>query len=164
MNSIRAVAGVLLVSAALILIGGCKKQSKEPPKPVAVVEPSPGAPRLHASGQPAISPPSNAQISEAQVRSFVMSHHVPRAEVKNLAIISISFTSSAEVSSLLHTAKIDLPDQEPTCLVVMSGNFVFSGPPGRTFKFPTAIEVFDAKTGNLLQYGGLARPPQASPR
>ena len=164
MNPIRTVPAVLLVGAALILVGGCKKQTKQPPKPVAVVEPSPGATGLHASGQPAISPPSNAQISDAQVRSFVMSHHVPRAEAKNLAIVSTSFISSAEVSSLLHTAKIDVPDQEPTCLVVMSGDFVFSGPPGRAFKFPIAIEVFDAKTGNLLQYGGLAHPPQTSPR
>jgi hypothetical protein len=130
----------------------------------AIVEPSPGASGLHASGQPAISPPENAQISDAQVRSFVLSHHVPRAEAKNVAIVSTNFVSSAEVSSLLHTARIDVPDSEPTCVVVRSRNFVFSGPPGRTFRFPIAIEVFDAKTGNLLQHGGLAHPPQTSPR
>jgi hypothetical protein len=164
MNPIRTLAGLLLICAALILIGGCKRQAKEPPQPVTVVEPNPGAPGLHASGQPAISPSGNAQISDAQVRNFVMSHHVPRAEAKNMAIVSSSFITSAEVSSLLHTARIDVPDQEPTCLVVMSGNFVFSGPPGRTFRFPIAIEVFDAKTGNLLQFGGLAHPPQTPPR
>jgi hypothetical protein len=156
-------AGVLLIGAALCLAGGCKKQSKQPPPPVAVVEPSPGAPGLHASGQPAISPPASGQISDSQVRNFVMSHHVPRAEAKNISIVSTSFISSAQVSSLLHTAKIDVADSAPTCLVVMSGDFVFSGPPGRTFKFPIAIEVFDAKTGNLLQYGGMAHAPQTSP-
>jgi hypothetical protein len=164
MKHIRLGVGVMLIGAALCLVGGCKKQSKQPPQPVPVVEPSPGAPGLRASGRLAISPPANAQISDAQVRSFVTSHRVPRAEATNVAILSTSFISSAQVSTLLHTAKIDVPDSEPTCLVVMSGNFVFSGPPGRTFKFPIAIEVFDAKTGNLLQYGGLAHTPQTPAR
>jgi hypothetical protein len=165
MKPISTSAAVILIGTALGLVGGCRKEPREAPKPVVVVQPAPGAQGLRASGRPAITPTGNAQISDAQVRSFVMSHKVPRAQATNVAILSTSFISSAQVSALLHTARIDVPDDEPTCLVVMSGKFVFSGPPGgRTVEFPIAIEVFDAKTGHLLQYGGLARPPETSAR
>jgi len=153
----RARAGALLIGAALSLAGGCAKQ---PPPPVPVVEPAPGAVGLPATGRTAITAPANAQITDAQVRDFVMSHHVPRARATNVAIVSTSFISSEHVRTLLHSAKLGVPDQEPMCLVVMSGEFVFSGPPGQTLTFPIAVEVFDARTGNLLQYGGLPHPPQ----
>ncbi len=163
MKQMRALAGALLIGAALSLAGGCEKQSNEAPKPVPVVEPAPHAVSLPSSGRAAITPPANAQITDAQVRSFVLSHHVPRAEATNVSIVSTSFISSEQVRSLLHSAKLGAPDQEPMCLVIMSGKFVFSGPPGQTLTFPIAAEVFDARTGNLLQYGGLLRSPPTKP-
>jgi hypothetical protein len=88
---------------------------------------------------------------------------MPRAlQATNLAILSTGFISSKEVRSLLHSARLGVPDEEPMCLVIMSGKFVFSGPPGQTPTFPIGVEVFDARTGNLMQYGGLPRPPQAA--
>lgn len=168
----RASSGALLIGALLSLTSGCSKQSPQvpkqstkAPKPITPVEPAPGAVGLPASGRAAITPAANAQITDAQVRSYVLSHRVPRAlQATNVVILSTSFISSQQVRSLLHSANLGVPDQEPMCLVIMSGKFVFSGPPGQTPTFPIAVEVFDARTGNLLQSGGLPRQPQAAAR
>ena len=159
MRQIRTRALALSIAAALNLAVGCGKQ---PPKAGPGVEPTPGAVGLPASGRAAIpAPPANAQITDAQVRSYVLSHRVPHAQATNMVILSTNFISSQQVRSLLHSANLGLPDEEPMCLVILSGKFVFSGPPGATSTFPIAVEVFDARTGNLLQAGGLPRPPQA---
>ncbi len=152
------------VSLTLSLSAGCSRQPKEPPKSVPVVEPAPGAAGSPASGVRAITPAANAQITETQVRSFVLSHHLPRVQATNVALVSVSFIPSQQVSSLLHSAKIGVPDQEPMCVVIMSGTFVFPGPPGHIVTYPIAVEVFDARTGNLMQSGGLAHAPQAGAR
>jgi hypothetical protein len=161
---IGAAVSLTLGLANLSVSAGCTRQPKEPPKSVPVVEPAPGAAGSPATGSPAITPVANAQITEAQVRTYVLSHRLPRAEATNSAIVSISFITSEQVSSLLHSAKIGVPDQDPMCLVVMSGTFVFPGPRGHTVTYPIAVAVFDARTGNLMQSGGLARPPQAGAR
>ena len=151
----------LLIGVALSFAAGC---GKRPPAAVGSFEPDPGAVGKPASGRAAIpvSPP-NSQISDAQVRSYVTSHRIPHAQATDVAILSTSFITSQQVRSLLHSANLGLPDDEPMCVVVMSGKFVFSGPPGATPTFPIAVEVFDARTGNLLQAGGLPRAPQTAP-
>jgi hypothetical protein len=47
-------------------------------------------------------------------------------------------------------------------LILLTGRFTFSGPPGVTPAFPVGVEAFDARTGNLLQAGGLPRLPARS--
>jgi hypothetical protein len=161
---IRAAVCLTLSITTLSLGAGCSRQPRqpsEPPKSVPVVEPPQGAAGARASGMRAITPAANAQITETQVRNFVLSHHLPRARATNMAIVSVSFMATGQVSSLLHSARIGVPDQDPMCVVIMSGTFVFTGPPGHTVTYPVAVEVFDARTGNLMQSGGLARPPQA---
>jgi hypothetical protein len=164
MKEMQARAGILLIGAVLCIAAGCKKAA-EAPKPVAVVEPAAGQTGMPATGREAIAPAANAQITEEQVRSSVTSHRVPRAaQATDVAIVSISFLTSEQVRNLLHTAKLGVPDQEPMCLVVLSGKFEFLGPPGQMQTYSIAIEVFDAKTGNLMQTGGLLHPPQTVPR
>lgn len=159
----RTRAGILLITVTLSLAVGCKKdptRNATAPKPVAIVEPAPGAAGGPASGGAAIAPPASGQITDEQVRSYVMAHGVPPAvEATNKAVVSTSFITSKEVSSLLHTARIAVPDQEPMCLVVLSGRFSFRGPAGATATFPMAVEVFDARTGRLMQTGGLSSAP-----
>lgn len=161
-------AGMLMIAAALSVAAGCKQEPTKgatAPKPVVAVRPAPGAVGARASGGTAIAPPANGQITEEQVRSYVLSHGVPPAvETANVAIVSTSFITNHQVSSLLQTAKIGVPDQEPMCLVVMSGSFRFRGPGGATSTFPIAVEVFDARTGRLMQAGGLSNPPKVVPR
>jgi hypothetical protein len=155
----------LLIGAVLCIAAGCKKESGEAPKPVAVVEPAAGQTGMPATGREAIAAAANAQITEEQVRSYVTSHRVPRAALAtDVAIVSTNFLTSEQVRNLLHTAKLGVPDQEPMCLVILSGKFVFLGPPGQMPTYPIAVEVFDAKTGNLMQSGGLIRAPGTVPR
>ena len=152
------------MAAAFSLATACNRQPNKKPAPVEVVKPAPGAVGAQATGGAAIAP-SNGPITDAQVRSYVVSHRVPAAvQATNVAVVSTSFITNQQVSDLLHTPKIGVADQEPMCLVVLSGNFVFRGPRGTTAAFPVAIEVFDAQTGHLMQAGGLPGPPQPGAR
>ena len=157
-KSIRAVAAV--TCAGVVGVAGCASHASAP-KPVRVVAPAPGATGPAASGERAIAPPRNAEITAAQVRAFVLSHAIPQAlTATGLTIRSIRFLPSEQVSALLHSARLDVPARNPMCLVLMTGRFVFAGPPGTSPAFTTAIEVFDARTGNLMQAGGLPSLPR----
>jgi hypothetical protein len=156
----RRLAAVLVAAVVAGLGAGCASHAPTPPRPVPVVPPASGSTGLTAIGERAITP-QNGQITDAQVRSYVQSHAVPRAlSAANIAIKSISFLPSNQVSARLHSASLDVPAQEPICLVLMTGTFVFAGPPGDVPAFPVGVEAFDAKTGNLLQAGGLPALPQ----
>jgi hypothetical protein len=151
----------LLIGIALSFAAGC---GKRPPAPVANFEPDPAAVGKPASGRAAIpAPATNAQITDEQVRSYVTSHRLPHADAANVSIVSTNLLSHQQVRTLLHSANLGLPDNEQLWLVVMSGTFAFSGPPGANPTFPFAVEVFDAHTGNLLQAGGVPRAPQIAP-
>jgi hypothetical protein len=160
-------AGLVILGAVFGLASACKKQppNNRKPTPVEVVQPAPGAVGALSTGGAAIAPAANGPITDAQVRSYVVSHRVPAAvQATNLAVVSTSFITNQQVSDLLHTPKIGVADQEPMCLVILSGNFVFRGPRGTTAAFPVAVEVFDAQTGRLMQAGGLPSPPQSGAR
>lgn len=152
---------VLLATVGVVLGVGCSSQGfTVPPKPVPIVSPASGPVEANATGETAIVPPASGRITTAQVRSYVLSHRIPRAlEATGIVIKSISFLPSEQVSALLHTAPIDVPARQPTYLVLMTGTFVFSGPPGQTPTFPVGVEVFNANTGNMLQAGGLPTLP-----
>lgn len=152
---------VLLAAAGVVLGAGCSSQgSTAPPRAVPIVSPASGPVEANAAGETAIVPPASGRISTAQVRSYVLSHRIPQAlEASGIVIKSISFLPSEQVPVLLHTAPIDVPAEQPTCLVLMTGTFVFAGPPGQTPTFPVGVEVFNANTGNLLQAGGLPTLP-----
>jgi hypothetical protein len=150
--------GAVIISTVFV---ACAREPANAPKPVPIVSPAPGATGLPAVGRPAITPFANATITAAQVRSYVLSHRVPFAlRATNVTIRSISFVNGAQVRAALRSARLGVSDREPLCLVVMSGTFVFTGPPGRPPAFPIGIEVFDARTGHLLQSGGLPRAPR----
>jgi len=153
---------LMLAVAGAALGAGCASHAPASPRPVPVVPPASGSTGLTASGERAIIPPPGGQITDAQVRRYVQSHRIPQAlKATSIDIQSISFLPSKQVSSLLHTAGLDVPAQKLTCLVLMTGTFTFSGPPGETPTFPVGVEVFDARTGNLLQAGGLPDLPKA---
>jgi hypothetical protein len=155
-------AGLLAIAVAG-LGAGCASQAPAAPRPVPVVPPAADSTGLAATGERAISPAPGGRITSAQVRRYVRSHRIPQAlTAASIAIESISFRTSSQISSLLHTAGLEVPAREPACLVLMTGTFRFSGPPGETPTFPVGVEVFDARTGNLLQAGGLPALPPAS--
>lgn len=117
-------------------------------------------------GIPAISPRSSmsksiptftstdvvAYISQA---GFASGHLVKGA---HLVIDKIAFITSKQASILLQGEFIGLPDNAIVCYVELTGPFLMDNmaslPPGA--KIPTVqkgVEVFDAKTGNLLISG-----------
>ena len=161
-HPIRFTAGAALAGAVLMAAAGCRRTS--PPKAVPIVEPGPGETGQAPSGHPAITPQGGQPITEAQVRSYVLSHRVPGTlQATDTAVVSVSFMTHQQVRALLHSANLGIPDQEPMCVVILSGKFVFTGPPGQTPTFPFGVEVFNARTGNFMQSGGLPRQP-AGPR
>lgn len=154
----RMTAGAALAGLVLVAAGGCRRQS--PPKAVPIVEPGPGETGLVPSGRAAVTPQGGQPITESQVRSYVQSHRLPGAlQATDMAIVSVSFLTHQQVRALLHSANLGIPDEEPMCVVILSGKFVFSGPPGQTPTFPFGVEVFNARTGNFMQSGGLPRQP-----
>lgn len=159
----RVASAALLVAVGVVLGAGCGNQgSTPPPRPVPIASLASGPAEGSVTGETGIVPAASGRITSTQVRNYILSHRVPQAlTATNIVIRSISFLSSEQVSALLHTAPIDVPAQQPMCLVVMTGTFVFAGPPGQTPAFPVGVEVFDASTGNLLQAGGLPALPAA---
>jgi hypothetical protein len=169
MKQIRTYARLMLLGVALSLVAGCATQSNGIPRSAAPPPPLPekqfaaGAAPASWTGAAAIVPPPDSPITDAQVRAYVLSHRVPlTVNATNVAVVSTSFVSSRKVSDLLQTPRMGVPDEEPMCLVVMSGKFVFGGPPGANPTYPVGVEVFDARTGNVLQVGGMLSPPPAT--
>lgn len=159
MQQMHVRAAAVLIGIALGLGAGCAKRT-EAPKPVPVVPPAAGAIGLPVSGRPAITP-ANGPITDVQVREYVLSHRIARTlQATNVAVRSIRFMTAQQVRAALHGSDAGVPPQTPLCLVVMTGRFVFAGPRGITPTFPIGVEVFDARTGNLLEAGGLPSAPR----
>jgi hypothetical protein len=161
------VKGILLI-VSMSVASACARKTNEPtsstkaPTPVPIVEPATGAVGLTASGVPAIAvAAAGSKITQSDVREYVLSHPLPgKIKTANVTIVSTTFLPNQEVSAMLHTPRIGVSAQEAMCVVVLSGKFTFSGPPKASATFPIAVEVFNARTGHLVQYGGLSHPPR----
>jgi hypothetical protein len=159
--------GILLMGAMNVATA-CARKPNEPtsstkaPTPVPIVEPAVGAVGLAASGVPAIAVAiGSSTITQSDVREYVLSHPLPGTiKTANVTIVSTTFLPNHGVSTMLHTPRIGVSAQEVMCVVVLSGKFTFSGPPKASATFPIAVEVFNARTGHLMQYGGLSHPPR----
>lgn len=114
------------------------------------------------TGAPAIRPrtttadASTPAFTVADVEQYVTTNSLPHALPTTVrpTIVKITFLTSQQVSTLLHTTT-GLPDATLLCYVELQGSFTFAGPRGTTTPtFSTGFEVFDAHTGNLLISGG----------
>jgi hypothetical protein len=156
MTSHAAPAIVLTLTVIAGLTSGCTKPLPAPPKPVAIAPMHAGEQGLRPVGAVALAPAGGGLITEAQVRDYVSAHRIPRLLADPKASVrEVSFVSGQQVSARLHSAPLPVAADEPLCLVILDGHFVFPGPPGQTPTFPVGVEVFDAKTGRLLQFGGM---------
>jgi hypothetical protein len=74
-------------------------------------------------------------------------------------ILKILFVSSKQASDLMHGESTGLPDGALACYVELRGPFnpvMMSVPPGTRIQqkpVEIGVEVFDAETGNLLEWG-----------
>ncbi len=114
-------------------------------------------------GVPAISPTLPGKIpayTTEDVRRYISSHALPAGLTvsgKQPAITKIEFISAHQANLLLQGKSIERPDTALVCYVELNGLFFKNSgsssgatPPSATNS--TAIEIFDAKTGNMLMY------------
>jgi hypothetical protein len=118
------------------------------------------------TGVPAIAVQANATVSPAQVTAYVTTHRVGRNvatdDSKKLLVGQPHYITNGDVKKALNGEGAGLPDAAPVVFVTLQGMFTFPGPHGVSAEYPYGFEVFDAKTGNLLLFGGLDQPPAFS--
>jgi hypothetical protein len=154
---LRGVCALLIQSTASQALGA----SQVPSQTLAPF--SPQQPLSQAPGLPAIrphlrSPQGNGPTYTIEdVRSYVNSHLVP-AELGSqgkATIVKAAFLQSQQVSALMQGESTGVPDGTLLCYVELHGTFAVHAP-GQSAKvvtYHTAVEVFDAQTGNLLIIG-----------
>lgn len=103
-------------------------------------------------------PADDPSFTTSDVVSYVATR--PLAQTTSSSIlgpsaVTVQFLTSQVVSSRLAGEPTGLPSNTLLCFVEVHGTFVFLGPSGLTPSFHTGYEVFDARTGNLLMWGGL---------
>jgi len=164
--------------------------SVTPPAPPALTQLTPG-PVQSAAGSPAIAPHLNGvpAFTTDDMASYVKNHGLQtNFGDGSPTIVQNAFLSSDALGQMLNLpgSMLGLTSQasglkgamgrsagqttRPTDaklvgLVVLQGHFVWppatsSSPPPTS---PYAYEIFDAKSGNLIIYGGLVQPPSTQP-
>jgi hypothetical protein len=139
-------------------------------KPQAILTPqSPShqvATTSYGPGVPAISPRTNAPVAytAADVTQYIKVNGFSGGTVvagHHLVIEKILFITSKQASALMRGESVGRPDNTIVCYVQLRGPF-FPGEldPPMGVKNPNATvlrvyEIFDAHTGNLLDWGGL---------
>jgi hypothetical protein len=119
-----------------------------------------GAPGIkpHLGGVPA--------FTTDDMAAFLKSHPLPQnfGGGDQPTIVTTVFLAGGDLRALLGTAA-GRPDAVPVGYVLLKGRFVFlgAGPTSPPPSFPYAYALFDARTGNLLMYGGLTQLPVAKP-
>lgn len=108
--------------------------------------------------RPSLSANSTIRITTADVEAYINTHQFAGGLVvkgATFSIVSIQFMTSTQASALMKGEETGLAATAPICYVKLHGPFtqVASVPPG--VKLPTVaygIEIFDARTGNLLMW------------
>jgi len=108
-------------------------------------------------------PPGMPTYSEQEVCAFARPHPlrgmgITIATAPDYTITSIHLTTVGECAQAYGT-RLMPPEATLVDAVEMHGMFTFSGgpAPGRLGTFPTGIAIVDARTGEILLEGGLAR-------
>jgi len=165
-----------LLQAACALSTGSPGGLSGPAAAVATLTPPPigtpvtslpsSAPQSPA-GAPGISPrlSGTPAFTTADMAQYVTSHPIPGAAGRGApANIRNAFLPSEVVSGFLGHTPLLRPAGTLLGYVELRGGFTFPGADAVPLTYPSAYEVFDARSGNLVAYGGLRGPtPTASP-
>ena len=122
-----------------------------------------GLPTNFGGGSPTIA--QNTFLSSDAVGQALNMPGGPAGLRSDLSGLSSQPHRLSAASNQAQSAAAKPSDAKLVGLVVLKGNFVWPGatngstPPTS----PYAYEIFDAKTGNLLLYGGLTQPPNTQP-
>jgi hypothetical protein len=115
----------------------------------------------HAPGVPAIHPTQagTPAFTEADVLQFLDTHGFPAGLTLSgtkPVISQVLFVTSKQANDTFNTS-VSLPDTSLICYVALQGPFSGDSiphPPGaKPATFQTGHMVFDAQTGNLLEWG-----------
>ena len=163
------VAAIILILVAFTGAGINTLQNSSPPQGTPIGQ---GGPRLAQNlGVPAIVPSLHGTsnevpaITKADVIRYINANGYDGGPVVNgghVVIEKIQFISAKQASTLIRGESADRPDTTIVCYVQLRGPFIIEAldvPLGVTNQVPPVLrgyEIFDAYTGNELQWGGLA--------
>lgn len=102
---------------------------------------------------------NGATYTLADAERYVSTHSIPNTQTSAMSytVTRAAFMTDQAAGALLKGETIGLPAQAPVCVVLFQGSITFLDvPSGATpLTFKKGFEVFDARTGNLLVFGGL---------
>jgi len=164
---------VVFTSVALLIVAGWgvlvltgaaagKPQAAPPPRPNVYQ----GATNPYPPGTSAISPRTNAPVAftAADVAQYIKINGFaggPVVSGSHLVIEKILFITSKQASALTQGENVGRPDNAIVCYVQLRGPFIpgeLDVPYGVSNPNATLLrgyEIFDAHTGNFLEWGGL---------
>ena len=145
----------------IAFLTGCPHHDEEK----IAMKPPQGTPKRPAGGAALTVRVGTAQpFTQQDVTDYFQAHNLPKngVDFAGSSVASLEFLTSREVSQRLQGEPTGLADTDRMGFATLIGNFVFTGPPGKTARFTRAYAAFDATTGNLMMVGTLAeqrRPP-----
>lgn len=150
---------LVILATALIGIKGMVGASHAPLAPGPGVVPK--GLKSAGLGLQAIPTSTNGQgITLAQVRQYVITNPFPGGPTisgQAPQIVSIQLVTSLQAEQLLNGEETGLPANAMVYLVILHGPFILtnvhSPAPIKMQPSPGGFEVFDAQTGNMLEWG-----------
>lgn len=119
--------------------------------------PNPNSKNSVPLGVPAIFPQNGNQITESELRSYVLQHGFESNASDNhqFTIVQIIQMDNSAVEIAIGGEMTGLPSTRLIWYVVLDGTFVFSGPSSVGYiTYHRAFEIFDSVSGNLIMIGG----------
>jgi hypothetical protein len=147
----------LLLLLGLGMTAACHREHPEGER-IAMKLPQGTPKRPQGSSALTVNPGASQPFSRQDVVDYFKTHNLPKngGDLSQIQVSSLEFLTSKEVSRRLDGEPTGLDDNEKIGFVILTGQFLFTGPPGRSARFNQAYAAFDAVTGNLLMIGTLS--------
>ena len=155
---------LLLLLAGLSLLAGCEGCRHRHPddEKIALKLPVGTPKRPQGSTALTVNPGAAQPFTQLDVVNYFKTHNLPKngGDQSQFQVSSLEFLTSQQVSQRLQGEPTGLADNDKIGFVTLTGQFIFTGPPGRSARFSQANAAFDAKTGTLLRIGTLDEQQQ----
>ena len=147
----------LFLLLGFVIAAGCHREHPEGEK-IAMKLPQGTPKRPQGSAALTVNPGASQPFSQQDVSDYFKTHNLPKngGDVAQIQVSSLEFLTAKEVSSRLGGEPTGLDDNERIGFVILTGQFLFTGPPGQSARFNQAYAAFDAVSGNLLMIGTLS--------
>jgi hypothetical protein len=154
----------LLLLVGLSLLAGCHHRHNDKEK-IAMKLPQGTPKRPQGSTALTVNPGAAQPFTQQDVVSYFKTHNLPKndSDISQFQVSALEFLTSQQVSQRLQGEPTGLEANDKIGFVTLTGQFVFTGPPGRSARFNQAYAAFDARTGNLLMIGTLDEKQEQTP-